>query len=86
MKKTMILFGFFSVILALTGCSNDSSRITFDGRTGKTTVQPLDEYGEPPARYLVDEKGRYIDEKGNLSDHPVENPYYIDYMKKHQPK
>lgn len=84
-SKILYVTGF----IVLCGCSTDVSRfqkqLEANGYTGsRIVVYPRDGYAQPPAKYLVDEKGRYIDQNGNQTDYPVENPYYREYIKRHK--
>ena len=84
--KKFSLVGFI-ILCILCGCSTDVSRfeklLALNGYEGsRVVVYPSGWYAEPPAQYLVDERGRYIDANGNYTDHPVENPYYKDYIKR----
>ena len=89
MEKKMYFIAITSFI-ALCGCGTNTSayqkQLEVNGHTSsRIIVYPANEkYAQPPAQYLVDQRGRYIDENGNLTDHPVENPYYRDYMKRHR--
>lgn len=38
-------------------------------------------FAEKPAEYLVNNKGDFINEKGELISHKVINPYYQEYLK-----
>lgn len=86
---------YYSKILYVTGfivlcsCSTDVTRyqkqLEVNGYTGsRVVVYPRNGYAQPPAKYLVDENGRYIDQNGNRTDKPVENPYYREYIKRHK--
>lgn len=77
------------IFIILSGCSTDVSRyqkqLEANGYTGsRVVVYPRNGYAQSPAKYLVDENGRYIDQNGNRTDYPVENPYYREYIKRHK--
>ena len=38
-------------------------------------------FAEKPAEYLMNSKGDYINEKGEVTAHKVINPYYQEYLK-----
>ena len=83
--KILYVTGF----IVLSGCSTDISRyqkqLEANGYTGsRVVVYPRNGYAQPPAKYVVDENGRYIDQNGNRTDSPVENPYYRKYIKRHK--
>lgn len=83
--KILYVTGF----IVLSGCSTDVSRyqkqLEANEYTGsRVVVYPRNGYAQPPAKYLVDENGRYIDQNGNRTDYPVENPYYREYIKLHK--
>lgn len=88
MESKMKLIAITSFIV-LSGCSTDVSRyqkqLEANGYTGsRVVVYPRNGYAQPPAKYLVDENGRYIDQNGNQTAYPVENPYYREYIKLHK--
>ncbi|NUE67488.1 hypothetical protein [Snodgrassella sp. ESL0253] len=90
MMENKMKFLAMASFIALCGCGTNipayQKQLEANGYTSsKVIVYPANEkYAQIPAQYLVDERGRYIDENGNLTDHPVENPYYRDYMKHHR--
>jgi hypothetical protein len=89
MENKMKFLAMVSFIV-LCGCGTNISayqkQLEANGHTSsRVIVYPANQkYAQIPAQYLVDERGRYIDENGNLTNHPVENPYYRDYMKHHR--
>jgi hypothetical protein len=90
MMENKMKFLAMASFIALCGCGTSTSayrkQLEANGHTSsRVIVYPANEkYAQIPAQYLVDQRGRYIDENGNLTDHPVENPYYRDYMKRHR--
>ena len=90
MMENKMNFIAITSFIALCGCGTNTSayqkQLEVNGHTSsRIIVYPANEkYAQPPAQYLVDQRGRYIDENGNLTDHPVENPYYRVYMKRHR--
>ncbi|MDF7676902.1 hypothetical protein PT286_09175 [Neisseriaceae bacterium ESL0693] len=86
MKNIIKVACLSGILFSLYGCGTDTARferqLKVNGYSGSTvTVRPANGYAQPPAQYLIDEQGHYIDKNGNRVDQPVENPYYQDYIR-----